>query len=122
VARFRSFPWWLDYSVQPPAVTILPSVFMFIEQGLERHNPSMNMYGAEDVPLSVGLAEQSAMLMAESGGGGLILFLEPLKYGRSFPDSSNRLMYRMANAGALGWEGLSGTGPVKSSSKTTNRK
>jgi len=63
---------------------IVVFLFSFVWTWNDFYYPSMYMFGADHVPLSVGLAKLNAMLSAESEAGGLRFFVEPLKMGASF--------------------------------------
>ena len=69
--------------ISKPAVLVV-FLFSFVWTWNDYYYPSMYMFGADNVPLSVGLAKLNAMLGAESEAGGLRFFVEPLKMGASF--------------------------------------
>ncbi|RIX53149.1 carbohydrate ABC transporter permease [Paenibacillus nanensis] len=59
-------------------------LFSFVWAWNDAYFPSMYMFGASDVPLSVGLSKLNAQLAMEAQEGGLRAFLEPIKMGASF--------------------------------------
>ncbi|MFC4779030.1 carbohydrate ABC transporter permease [Paenibacillus sp. GCM10023252] len=59
-------------------------LFSFVWAWNDAYFPSMYMFGASDVPLSVGLSKLNAQLAVEAQEGGLRAFLEPIKMGASF--------------------------------------
>ncbi|OXS52825.1 ABC transporter permease [Cohnella sp. CIP 111063] len=59
-------------------------LFSFVWSWNDAYFPSMYMFGASDVPLSVGLSKLNAQLVTEAQEGGLRAFLEPVKMGASF--------------------------------------
>ncbi len=63
---------------------IVVFLFSFVWTWNDAYFPSMYMFGASDVPLSVGMAKLNASLSMESDQGGLRVFVEPLKMAASF--------------------------------------
>ncbi|WP_020621201.1 carbohydrate ABC transporter permease [Paenibacillus daejeonensis] len=59
-------------------------LFSFVWAWNDAYFPSMYMFGAQDVPLSVGLSKLNAQLAMEAQEGGLRAFLEPVKMAASF--------------------------------------
>lgn len=59
-------------------------LFSFVWAWNDAYFPSMYMFGASDVPLSVGMSKLNAQLAMEAQEGGLRAFLEPIKMGASF--------------------------------------
>ncbi|GBG09854.1 hypothetical protein PAT3040_04527 [Paenibacillus agaridevorans] len=63
---------------------IVVFLFSFVWAWNDAYFPSMYMFGASDVPLSVGLSKLNAQLAMEAQEGGLRAFLEPVKMGAAF--------------------------------------
>lgn len=59
-------------------------LFSFVWTWNDAYYPSMYMFGASDIPLSIGMAKLNASLSMESDQGGLRVFVEPLKMAASF--------------------------------------
>lgn len=69
--------------VSKPAILVV-FLFSFVWTWNDAYYPSMYMFGASEVPLSVGLSKLNAVLSAESETGGMRFFVEPLKMAASF--------------------------------------
>jgi len=63
---------------------IVVFLFSFVWSWNDAYYPSMYMFGAQDVPLSISLSKLSAKLALEAQEGSLRAFLEPIKMAASF--------------------------------------